>query len=446
MAIVSLKELKPTISDCESHQDRETGLLRLFGFIFLTFLIGACGKGPLRSDGIQENLSEEEQIAQHSQTDSLTRLSLDQHFMPAGYLMIGDMILHRSRLEETSTGEKDSDQFDSENDRFRSSGFAFADENQGTQITDEMWPDGVLPIAFATDVSLEKRQFFLSKCGELTDFARVKCVTLPDVLDPGDIQLYTGNNLPQIIVVDTESRRTFACGSSFVGYTGYSYQIKIGCWNDRTVRHELLHALGFEHEHNRPDRDYFVDIDYRNLDPFTEAQYRKSKTALFLSEDYDFDSIMHYGTIQDRGKFGYTLLRHEEVYVEPNSCDGAGSGYPSSICLSGGFTRFVPYKTELSDTDRETLIALYGANEPQFIQISNFSQLIDISSVTRFVDGSIELSDVYDRRQPAQVRIEKTQLTVLSPSLDRSRKLIIQDVVGRSQSLIMNNVNSMVLF
>lgn len=33
------------------------------------------------------------------------------------------------------------------------------------------------------------------------------------------------------------------------------------------VMHELLHVLGFYHEHQRPDRDEYVSVDLDNVEP-----------------------------------------------------------------------------------------------------------------------------------------------------------------------------------
>ena len=44
-----------------------------------------------------------------------------------------------------------------------------------------------------------------------------------------------------------------------------SLEKSIGCVNKETVTHQLLHSLGFIHEHQRPDRDDWIEVRYDNI-------------------------------------------------------------------------------------------------------------------------------------------------------------------------------------
>lgn len=54
---------------------------------------------------------------------------------------------------------------------------------------------------------------------------------------------------------------------SFIGKKGGKQLLSLGsgCKNRGHVTHELIHALGFFHEHTRPDRDKFVKILWDNI-------------------------------------------------------------------------------------------------------------------------------------------------------------------------------------
>ena len=38
-----------------------------------------------------------------------------------------------------------------------------------------------------------------------------------------------------------------------------------GCMYDGTAMHEIMHALGFFHEHVRTDRDKYIKIHFENI-------------------------------------------------------------------------------------------------------------------------------------------------------------------------------------
>lgn len=62
--------------------------------------------------------------------------------------------------------------------------------------------------------------------------------------------------------------------------------------------HELGHALGFFHEHQRWDRDRYVTIHYEHIKPGREPDYDwvPKTNWIIVTPGYDYRSIMHYRT------------------------------------------------------------------------------------------------------------------------------------------------------
>jgi astacin len=83
--------------------------------------------------------------------------------------------------------------------------------------------------------------------------------------------------------------------SSMVGRQGGRQDVNLllRCNNTWVVVHEILHALGFNHEQSRNDRNDFVQIHWDNIEDdrehnFAIADYSWDRGA------YDYDSLMHY--------------------------------------------------------------------------------------------------------------------------------------------------------
>ncbi|XP_029904542.1 high choriolytic enzyme 1-like [Myripristis murdjan] len=67
-----------------------------------------------------------------------------------------------------------------------------------------------------------------------------------------------------------------------------------GCLYHGIIQHEINHALGFQHEQTRSDRDQYVRINWENIDPRMAYNFYRQHTNN-LDTPYDYSSIMHYG-------------------------------------------------------------------------------------------------------------------------------------------------------
>lgn len=86
--------------------------------------------------------------------------------------------------------------------------------------------------------------------------------------------------------------------SSFVGKKGGRQVIKLKKYHlYGAVAHEILHALGFEHEHSRPDRDSYIIVDETNILPQHLHNYEKLSSSMFRTVvPFDRNSIMMYSS------------------------------------------------------------------------------------------------------------------------------------------------------
>jgi hypothetical protein len=107
------------------------------------------------------------------------------------------------------------------------------------------------------------------------------------------------------------------------------------------VMHELMHALGFVHEHSRPDRDKYVEVLWPNIDPKYWAQFYvvpDEQVHDYVGSVFSFDpeSIMLYDSTAFAREPGTQTLK------------------------SRGTAELKPSRKAFSRTDRERLFYLYG--------------------------------------------------------------------------------------
>ncbi|CAG5124336.1 unnamed protein product, partial [Candidula unifasciata] len=66
------------------------------------------------------------------------------------------------------------------------------------------------------------------------------------------------------------------------------------CMNRQTILHEIGHAIGFYHEHKRPDRDQYITVLEENIKDNKRYNFEKSNEIDTYGLPYDYTSIMHY--------------------------------------------------------------------------------------------------------------------------------------------------------
>lgn len=90
---------------------------------------------------------------------------------------------------------------------------------------------------------------------------------------------------------------------SYIGRNGGQQILNLqsrGCLSDDgSAAHEMMHALGFFHEHIRPDRDDYIIINETNINPKqVAANFNKQlpSSVLLFGLPYEYGSVMHYGS------------------------------------------------------------------------------------------------------------------------------------------------------
>ncbi|XP_063043821.1 high choriolytic enzyme 1-like [Engraulis encrasicolus] len=145
-----------------------------------------------------------------------------------------------------------------------------------------MWPksnDGRVwvPVYISRDFSSREKQIIERG---LASFSKVSCITFKPRTNQRDyIGIYSKNG----------------CYSS-IGRRGGQQTLSLskrGCLYHNTVQHELLHALGFNHEQTRSDRDNHIRVAWENVIDNMKHNFNK-KNTLNQNTGYDYGSVMQY--------------------------------------------------------------------------------------------------------------------------------------------------------
>ncbi|KAH6944441.1 hypothetical protein HPB50_003151 [Hyalomma asiaticum] len=151
------------------------------------------------------------------------------------------------------------------------------------------WPDGVVFYKYETDTETDTDMLFDEDTKEVINEA------IHLIQNKTCIRFEAHTDQENYVSIAYRQGR---CASN-VGMQGGEQTVALDpslCMGLGQVAHEFLHALGFFHEHSRPDRDEYVDVVWNNIvEAANESFWLKSETeADTLGEPYDYESVMHY--------------------------------------------------------------------------------------------------------------------------------------------------------
>jgi len=138
------------------------------------------------------------------------------------------------------------------------------------------------------------------------------------------------------------------CYSS-VGRMGRKQDLSLatrGCTSEGTVAHEFIHAIGFHHEQNRPDRDKYVKINWHNIQGRMSHNFKIQRGSSDFGVKYDGLSIMHYfstafgggrNTIEAKPGSGFTTRQlGRSKWIQKSDIQKLRNMYK---CGGGGITK-----------------------------------------------------------------------------------------------------------
>lgn len=155
------------------------------------------------------------------------------------------------------------------------------------------WKKGIIPVAFDFSISQKNRDQFWAACRVWSEVANVQCRPK---------QLFDRNYL-QVTDKTPGGCWTDLGAGAKGGKRVFNFPLA-WCWNQPALIHEVGHVLGFMHEHQRPDRDKYIEVHAENAGEFSFAYDKLTLGSMDNSGPYDFMSIMHYwnGSYSINGK------------------------------------------------------------------------------------------------------------------------------------------------
>jgi len=177
------------------------------------------------------------------------------------------------------------------------------------------WPLGIVPYTFDSTLPELQRDAFQTAIAEFEARTELRFVER----SLANKALYP--NFVRVVLVESKQ---FA-GRSFVGVRGGEQDLELTVEASvHSVLHELGHAIGLLHEHQRHDRDQYVTLHLEHIEPDSRRWLEVIEDDGIDVGDYDFESVMHYYLFD--GRLRWTIEPKLKLVSSP-----CGVGLPWSL-------------------------------------------------------------------------------------------------------------------
>lgn len=187
--------------------------------------------------------------------------------------------------------------------------FADAVDRSALSKKRRLWPNDIVPFVISPSFN-EKQNSIIYEA--MKDFHTNTCLRFVARTDQADY----------INIV-----REDGCWSYWgrLGTGEQKLSLGTGCESKGIVLHELMHVIGFVHEHCRPDRDDFITVIWEAIKPDKKSNFEKLDWGMVknLGIGYDYTSLMHYSA----NAFALDLSKPTIQLKDPNAKIGQRKGF-----------------------------------------------------------------------------------------------------------------------